>query len=1302
VSFSAVGTIGGALASSFSLTPATVGDFILLEVYNYTNNTVTCTGVSSTNVSWTALTDSQSEPNCGTCSRVFIGTVTANSAATVTVSWSGTAPACAVGWQEFSSTNGAASVTLDPGKIAVLDNSSGTVNWPSLTPTNNGELYFGYTGCYAIANGATSGYVYQDDGNGQAMAYNLNCSAGTPTAPVWGTGTTAIAGIVVLVTDIPLTLSVTTTSLPAAATGIAYSKTLAAAAGTAPYTWDISSGAIPTWASLNGSTGAITGTPGAGDIGSTFTARVTDSASPTPATATKSLTIGVNTPVTLVGSVGTASGTSSPLTSVYGQAPTAGNLLVALVSAGSTTAETPGISTAASGWARIPGSPGSLGNNPSGTCYPIVDVWVKTAAGSDAAPTFTQTLGATGTMLTCSMVELHGANTSAPLDGWAIYQSGSATSTVAFSASTAAVASYGEYALSIFTQSRGSTGSLTWTEGGSNWTSIAKLPSGTAYISTQSNRQAGPAAGAALADSGNFSTATTARGAGIVLSIIGTAVTSSATPIGLTESGAGSDSAGMVIPLALTESGAGADLLFVPGFAESGAGADSLGIAIPVAFTESGAGTDLTFIPAFADSGASSDSVSAIATVTLSESGQSSESVMVPGSFTESGTGSDSFGISMSAGLTESGAGSDSLVAAIPADLTESGIGTDALGTAPVTPFTESGAGADSLSAVLPVGLTDSGVSSDSLSATLPVGLTESGASSDTLNTTIPAPLTESGSGSDTLGTVIAVIAFVESGAGSDASGIVIAIPLAITGTGSDAFSSGPSSGACIVRVILDAATGGYFADQAGNPQLYIADWAQGMFTNCGRFSSGNWQADMDNYFTYRAAQGLTVHHDTILNCVDGSAYPATGATWDNVAPFNSGTDPTSGLNPTFWARMDYMLSSARNHNITIAWAIGLSYNWSHFYNGWTTAQFTAFGTAVGSRYPSSTAPNLIWLFGDDDNPGDATAEGNFTSILTALRAAGANQLASVYWEAESTSRFDPGNGNAPATWGITNAQFDAVYGYQVGYWMPEYAYRSVSLGASNLLPCIWSDGPWYTGSPGPIENYYAPTDRQMRQSWWWALTSGSRGFLSDANNVYSATDAAWITNARDDWVFAWNQPYIVSFFKGLTNWYKLVPDLNSTFVTAGRGTHASFSIAQYSGFTDSYVTASFVADGTLAIAYMTNAATITIDPSHLNAGYTAKWVDPVSCVTYTAHEGGGHTYNSGAVDGSKAVLNSQGDPDWLLVWQSSAALSITTASLPDAAVGSAYSQTLVAAGGVPPYEWEIQSGSIPPGLVLS
>ena len=50
----------------------------------------------------------------------------------------------------------------------------------------------------------------------------------------------------------------------------------------------------------------------------------------------------------------------------------------------------------------------------------------------------------------------------------------------------------------------------------------------------------------------------------------------------------------------------------------------------------------------------------------------------------------------------------------------------------------------------------------------------------------------------------------------------------------------------------------------------------------------------------------------------------------------------------------------------------------------------------------------------------------------------------------------------------------------------------------------------------------------------------------------------------------------------------------------------------------------------------------------------------------------------------------------------SPATLRVTTTSLPSGQVGTAYSTTLAASGGTPPYQWSVSSGALPPGLTLA
>jgi hypothetical protein len=91
-------------------------------------------------------------------------------------------------------------------------------------------------------------------------------------------------------------LTMTTTSLPQPVDGVPYTATLAATGGAPPYTWAID-GTLPPGLSLDSSTGVISGTPAAQDLGQTYTfqAVVTDSA-PDPSSDGKSLQILVISP----------------------------------------------------------------------------------------------------------------------------------------------------------------------------------------------------------------------------------------------------------------------------------------------------------------------------------------------------------------------------------------------------------------------------------------------------------------------------------------------------------------------------------------------------------------------------------------------------------------------------------------------------------------------------------------------------------------------------------------------------------------------------------------------------------------------------------------------------------------------------------------------------------------------------------------------------------------------------------------------------------------------------------------------
>lgn len=111
-----------------------------------------------------------------------------------------------------------------------------------------------------------------------------------------GTGSYAEVKSVTLQVIPPPTIVVSPTTVPGATVAVAYSQTLSASGGTAPYSFAITAGTLPAGLSLNTSTGALTGTPtAAGTFNFTVTATDTNSF-----TGSRAYTLVVAPPVILI------------------------------------------------------------------------------------------------------------------------------------------------------------------------------------------------------------------------------------------------------------------------------------------------------------------------------------------------------------------------------------------------------------------------------------------------------------------------------------------------------------------------------------------------------------------------------------------------------------------------------------------------------------------------------------------------------------------------------------------------------------------------------------------------------------------------------------------------------------------------------------------------------------------------------------------------------------------------------------------------------------------------------------------
>jgi len=141
------------------------------------------------------------------------------------------------------------------------------------------------------ATGGQSPYVWSVSAGALPSGITLDASAGVLSGVPTMTGTSnftvqaadssmpARTGVMPFTVVVNGQLAFSITSLPDAAVGVPYSTTASVSGGSAPYTWSIASGSLPPGLSLNGATGAISGTPTtAGGYG--LGLKVTDSSNP--------------------------------------------------------------------------------------------------------------------------------------------------------------------------------------------------------------------------------------------------------------------------------------------------------------------------------------------------------------------------------------------------------------------------------------------------------------------------------------------------------------------------------------------------------------------------------------------------------------------------------------------------------------------------------------------------------------------------------------------------------------------------------------------------------------------------------------------------------------------------------------------------------------------------------------------------------------------------------------------------------------------------------------------------------------
>lgn len=206
MAISAVGTLayatGTTTNTTLSVNPTAVGSILALSV-SISDTTITVTGVSGGGVTtWTRIAGPYLGASHNRNHDIWMGPVTTSGAATITLTTSASVAGIRVdrGAQQYSTTVGTPAWAADGAGAGTTGSGDTTIDFPSLTASAAGRLYFGYAVQADAIVTAPGGYTIQQDSNSNVWLHGLSVS-GTQAPQVTMDLAVAWSAVAVMITD---------------------------------------------------------------------------------------------------------------------------------------------------------------------------------------------------------------------------------------------------------------------------------------------------------------------------------------------------------------------------------------------------------------------------------------------------------------------------------------------------------------------------------------------------------------------------------------------------------------------------------------------------------------------------------------------------------------------------------------------------------------------------------------------------------------------------------------------------------------------------------------------------------------------------------------------------------------------------------------------------------------------------------------------------------------------------------------------------------------------------------------------
>jgi hypothetical protein len=466
------------------------------------------------------------------------------------------------------------------------------------------------------------------------------------------------------------------------------------------------------------------------------------------------------------------------------------------------------------------------------------------------------------------------------------------------------------------------------------------------------------------------------------------------------------------------------------------------------------------------------------------------------------------------------------------------------------------------------------------------------------------------------------------------------------------------------------SSNGRYLETAGGQPWLMVGDSPQSLI---GDLSVSTAKSFIDD----RAAHGFNALWINLLCAsytfcpADGKSYNDSNSTADNLAPFTTGSNPStydvSTPNAAYFSRAAQIIAYAQSDGIEVVldpievggctgggWITTIENNGDGTVS--TTDKDYKYGQYLGSWATANNLNNIIWMAGNDFYcVGTAADNNDVLSIMNGIKNTNPSALRTM-----EPKGVPPDKSSDYPSWSTT-INLDLAYSYAPSYGEVAAAYAASPTHPAFLGEANYDGEHLQDGCNVPSQSVSAKFCRLQE---WWTMTSGATGqlygsYFTDAIGCGASCQghsggtgtipANGFNAASIDSIPVAELGYETKLLHSIA-WQNLVPDTTNTLVTspAHNATNCptSGSLSGVPCVTDAWDST----NKNVAVIYDPTGVKFTVNLTQLAAGVStvARWYDP----TNGQYQSAGTFTDTGSQTFTTPGTNSAGDTDWVLLLQ--------------------------------------------------